>query len=432
MIITEEMQKAIQLIESTNESIYITGKAGTGKTTFLKYIIENLNKRFVVTASTGIAAINAGGVTLHSFFNIPFSVIDPNESVKKKDCRGMEITDNIDVLVIDEISMVRPDIIDYIDKKLQKHRGNDLPFGGMQVVMFGDLYQLPPVVKAEDAKILSNFYRAPYFFYAQVFKRNGFHVVELSHIFRQSDPKFVRILNNIRNYQSTEQDIDDLESTRNCAISRDYNNGYIHLCSLRKDVNEINTQMLGEPTHVFCATTEGDFNTNSMPCDSKLSLRVGARVMTIVNKHGEYYNGSLGNVIDIDWSYIAVKLDNGDIVNVERHKWTEYKYVMEDGKMKQKVKGHCIQFPLTLAWAITIHKSQGLTFDKVVLHIKQIFSSGQLYVGLSRCTSLNGVATDVFIDKKHVLPNAELLRFEKMYKSNNNKFDMESYKLMRK
>ena len=432
MIITEEMKKAIELIESTNESIYITGKAGTGKTTFLKYITDNLAKNFIITASTGIAAINAGGVTLHSLFSIPFSIIDPNEPVKKSDCKGMEVTDNIDVLVIDEISMVRPDTIDYIDKKLQKHRGNDLPFGGIQVIMFGDLYQLPPVVKADDAKIINQFYRAPYFFYAQVFKRNGFHVVELNHVFRQSDTDFVRILNNIRNYQSTEQDMDELEGTRNYNASHNYDNGYIHICSLRKDVIEINNKMLGEPTHVFCASIKDDFNTNSMPCEPKLSLRVGARVMTIANRHGEYYNGSLGYVTNINWNHITVKLDNGNIVDIERYEWVEYKYAMEDGKMKKQVKGRCVQFPLTLAWAITIHKSQGLTFDKVVLHIRQIFSSGQLYVGLSRCTSLKGVVTDVFVDKKHILPNPELLRFEKMYKENGNKFDMESYKLMRK
>lgn len=432
MIITEEMNKALDLIKSTNESIYITGKAGTGKTTFLKYIVNNINKSFVVTASTGVAAINADGMTLHSLLGIPLSALElSRQSTGGLTAQQEYLVQIMEVLVIDEISMVRPDVIDYIDRKLRKIRQQDVAFGGVQLIMFGDLYQLPPVVSAADEKIVMQNYRAPYFFYADVFKRNGFHVVELNHVFRQSDPKFVDILNRIRSYELTEQDIEDLEEIRNHNISKHFDNQYIHICALRKDVHEINTQLLGTPTHTFHAKIEGEFNINSMPCDPKLSLRVGARVMTLINYQDMFYNGSLGVVEAICKDSIQVRFDNGTTVMVPKYRWNAYSYVVTNGKITKEIKGSCTQFPLTLAWAITIHKSQGLTFDNVVLHVSNIFCSGQLYVALSRCTSLEGIASDTFIDKRHVIPNPELLRFEKMYKLNNYQFNKESYKLLR-
>lgn len=431
--LTDEMEQAIKLIETTDSAIYITGKAGTGKTTFLKYIVENIQKRFVITASTGIAAINAGGVTLHSLLNIPFGVLNPNETIKTGfNDEKKELLNAIDVLIIDEISMVRPDVIDYIDRKLQIYRESSLPFGGVQVIMFGDLYQLPPVVTNNEKDILLQLYRGVYFFYAHVFRNHGFQIVELNHIFRQSDTRFIEILNHIRSYQITKEDIEDLEELRDKKQSDRFDNRYIHICSYKKDVKQINEELLGEPTHTFYAQIQNDFNLNSAPCDRKLMLRVGARVMMLINDRFHLYcNGSLGIVEDIDDKVVTVKLDNGCTIGVERCEWTAYEYRMVDGKIKNVAKGSCKQFPITLAWAITIHKSQGLTFDNVVIHTQGVFCPGQIYVALSRCTSLEGIISDSFIDKRHILPDQELLSFERAYKNCNYHFNIDTYKKMK-
>lgn len=432
IIITDEMKKAIELIETTNRCIYITGKAGTGKTTFLKNLVTNCKKKIIITASTGIAAINAGGVTLHSLLNIPFGVLDPYLPVTQ----GLppykyELINSIEVLVIDEISMVRPDTIDYIDKKLRVFRNNREPFGGVQVVMFGDLYQLPPVVPTNEKDILLQFYRGVYFFYANVLRYCGFHIVELNHIFRQTDQKFINILNNIRSYRPTQEDIEELAELRNRKESCNYDGSHIHICAYKRDVQRINEELLGTPSHIYHAVIEKDFNANFAPCDIKLSLRVGARVMMLVNdKFQLYCNGSLGVVEGLSDKVVTVKLDNGCSVAVERYEWSAKEYKMKDGKIISETKGTCKQFPLTLAWAITIHKSQGLTFDNIVIHAKEVFCSGQVYVALSRCTSLQGIVSDVFIDHKHILPDEELVIFEKSYKETNYIYNSETYKIM--
>lgn len=433
MILTDEMKKAVELIETTNKCVYITGKAGTGKTTFLKHLDRLCDKRIVITASTGIAAINAGGVTLHSLLNIPFGVHDPNVTIQQGFVPSKyELIRSIDVLVIDEISMVRPDTIDYIDQKLQLYRGNEEPFGGVQLVMFGDLYQLPPVVTANEKDVLLQFYRGPYFFYAKALRKCGFHIVELNRIFRQSDPRFIEILNNIRSYRVVQDDIDDLSELRNRMESNNYDNKRIHICSYRKDVQRINKELLGEPTHIYDAVLERDFNPSAAPCDMQLALRVGARVMMLINDPFQLYcNGSLGVVTKLSDKAVTVKLDNGCTVAVERHEWSVKEYKVKDGKIISETKGTCKQFPLTLAWAITIHKSQGLTFDSVVIHAKEVFCPGQIYVALSRCTSLQGIVSDVFIDKKHILPDRDLLVFENSYRRTDNVFNEETYKLIK-
>lgn len=432
--LTDEMKQAIRLIETTDTAIYITGKAGTGKTTFLKYIVNNIQKKFVITASTGIAAINAGGVTLHSLLSIPFGVLNPNETIKTGFNENKKaILNAIDVLIIDEISMVRPDVIDYVDRKLRIYRDNELPFGGVQIIMFGDLYQLPPVVTNNEKDILLQLYKGAYFFYAHVFRKSGFKIIELNRIFRQSDLRFIEILNHIRSYTITNEDIEDLEELRDKRLSNEFDNQYIHICSYKKDVQRINEELLGEPTHTFYAQLQNDFNINSAPCDRKLMLRVGARVMMLVNDRFHLYcNGSLGIVESIDDKTVVIKLDNGCTIGVERCEWTSYEYRMVDGKIKSVMKGSCKQFPITLAWAITIHKSQGLTFDKIVIHTQGVFCPGQLYVALSRCTSLQGIISDSFIDKRHILPDMELIEFEQAYKKADYFFDKNTYKLMKR
>lgn len=419
--ITDEMQKALDLIENTNQHVFITGKAGTGKTTFLKYIVKHIEKKFVVSASTGIAAINAGGVTLHSLLHIPLGVIIPGSPIKNMLPRPKYMLVNeLDALIIDEVSMIRPDVLDFVDKRLRQVRGSSEPFGGLQIIMFGDLYQLPPVVKGEDAKILEEFYDGFYFFNAQAFDKTGFNIIELNHIFRQSDSRFIEILNNIRSYKVTEDDVEDLGSLRDKYASDQYDNTSIHICTHRKDVERINNSLLGEPTHTFEAVIKDEFNLGHMPCDEKLNIRVGARVMTLVNnKLLGYYNGSLGVVKDITDYAIRVRFDNGLEALVEKYTWDSCEYALEKGVVVKNVKGTCTQFPLTLAWAITIHKSQGLTFDNIVIHTKGVFCPGQIYVALSRCTSMDGVVSDSFISKRHILPDNDLLAFENAYRQTN-------------
>ena len=432
MTLTNEMNEAFQLIENTTQCLYITGKAGTGKTTLLKYIVENTHKCVMVAASTGIAAINAGGTTLHSLFNIPLSVQDPNATLKGRMLPDkVRMFQKLDTLIIDEISMVRPDTIDFIDRRLRLYRMSEEPFGGVQIVMFGDLYQLPPVVKRDEKDILLMFYRGVYFFYAHVFLESGFKVIELSQVFRQSDSRFVEILNHIRDYRMSARDIEDLDEIRDKRESHNYNNGHIHICTYRKDVQKINSEMLGTPTHTFSASFTDDFPDTSAPCDILLNLRVGARVMMLANDPiGRYCNGSTGEVIGIAEGTVTVKLDDESVVVVTPYTWSAKEYKMVGDKVETIDKGSCTQYPLTLAWAITIHKSQGLTFDKVSIHTNGIFAPGQLYVALSRCRTMEGIISESFIGNKQIIPDRELIAFDRAIKANDYIFNRSTYRSM--
>lgn len=270
-----------------------------------------------------------------------------------------------------------------------------------------------------------------------MFREKGFRIIELTHIFRQSDDKFINILNNIRNYRLTPEDMELLEGVRNKGMSGNFDGKYIHICSLRKDVLNINQSLLGEATHHYKAVLDGDFNENSMPCDDVLNLRVGARVMTLVNdKEHRYYNGSLGFVSELTDNSVFVTLDNGLTVELTTNTWEQVEYktveVTENEKVVKKiervVKGTCVQIPLTLAWAITIHKSQGLTFDNIVIHSKGMFCPGQLYVALSRCTTLEGIVSENFISQRMIFPDYELSAFEKACRAHANIFDRSVYK----
>lgn len=435
MVLTSEMKKAVEIVENTTFPLFITGKAGTGKTTLLKYMMAKVkNKNFAVAASTGVAAVNAGGVTLHSLIGIPLKVIAPDAAPDKVSDAKAEVINAMDVLVIDEASMVRPDILDYIDRKMRYVRQReDEPFGGVQVVMFGDLYQLPPVVRKDEMNILSQFYKGPYFFYAYVFREHGLHVVELTKVFRQKDERFVNLLNDIRQYHVTPQDFVTLGELKNTKVTDNFEGKCIHLCSLRRTADEFNTRMLKTPTYTFSAKYDSDFNPNAAPVPVNLQLRDGARVMTVVNDSNHaYYNGSLGVVEGMSGTEIIVRFDNGTVHNIGTYKWVGHEYVSEGGKLSMKDKGKFEQYPLILAWAVTIHKSQGLTFDNVAIHAKFVFEPGQIYVALSRCRTLEGIATDCYITRRHIIPNNDLIRFEKAYKGNGYVFDRRAYSLFRR
>lgn len=425
MILTEEMQKVMTIVTESNDNVFVTGKAGSGKTTFLKHLIKNNKKNCIVAAPTGVAAINAGGVTLHSLFGIPFGPITPYDRL---DCKFStykhEMLLRLDTLIIDEISMVRPDIIDTIDRKLRWVCESDEPFGGKQVIMFGDLFQLPPVVKEEERKILQEYYDDFYFFNARVWKRVGFHVVELTKIFRQSDEAFINLLNNIRNYNVTSNELDILSELKNNGACQRYDNGNIHICTHRKTVDEINMSMLGTSgIQEYSVMVKDKFPESSMPCDSVLKLRKGARVMALINDATKgYYNGMLGTVVDLDFSTVTVRMDNGNCIKFERHTWSNEQYVLEGDEIKKTEIGSCTQFPLTLAWAITIHKSQGLTFDHIALHVTRAFCPGQIYVALSRCRTLDGIVLNGNITRKMVIPDYALTDFERAYKQSDNWF----------
>lgn len=423
MILTDEMQKVMDLVKNTDDNVFVTGKAGSGKTTFLKYLIANCGKNCIVTAPTGVAAINAGGVTLHSMFGIPFGPITPYDKLENRFSEyKTELLLRLRLLIIDEISMVRPDILDTIDRKLRWVCECDEPFGGVQVIMFGDLFQLPPVIKKQDREILSNYYDDFFFFNAQVFKRTGFHVVELTTIFRQTEPEFINVLNHIRDYRVTSEELDVLSELKDRKASNNYDGEYIHICTHRVDVEKINTEKLGnQDIHTYDVNMQGDFPESSVPCDLHLKLRIGARIMALVNDPMKgYYNGMLGVVTALENDYIKARMDNGSFIKFERYTWSNMRYALKDNEIVKEEIGSCTQFPLTLAWAITIHKSQGLTFDKIVLHVSRTFCPGQLYVALSRCRTLDGIVSDAYITKQMVIPEYALIDFERAYKSEGN------------
>lgn len=430
MILTEEMSRAFSIIENTTDNLFITGKAGTGKTTFLKYIVEHTHKNIIVAASTGIAAINAGGVTLHRLFNIPLELSGPLTPIKGRLYHDKkQLFESLDTLIIDEVSMVRPDVLDFVDRRLRLYRMNQLPFGGVQVIFFGDLFQLPPVIKKAEKVVLSQWYKGNYFFHARCLRECGFQIIELSQVFRQHDQRFVNILNRIREYQLLPMDIADLSALRDNKGSKTYDSNAIHICSLRRDAEKINNDMIGKCTHVFDASFSGQFNPKNAPCDQRLKLREGARVMTLVNDADQgFYNGSMGTVTWIAPDKVGVLLDTGTEVEVTEHTWTDHEYIVQGGHVISRNIGSCSQIPLALGWAITIHKSQGLTFDNIIVHCPYAFAPGMLYVALSRCTSMEGIITDFFISKRSIIVDKELEAFNTATKNSGNYYNLDVYR----
>lgn len=401
----EMFTMAFRFVTETSEHIFLTGKAGTGKTTLLKYIRENCTKRIVVAAPTGVAAINAGGVTLHSLFQLPFHPFLPTRQAAQEllgklrlPRNKQEILRKMELLVIDEVSMVRADVLDAIDTILKSVRRNhNEPFGGVQLLFIGDLHQLPPVAQHQEWNILKEYYSSPFFFDSQVIKSQMPLLIELTKIYRQKEQTFVKLLNKVRNNEMDQDDYDQLHERFIPGFNPELDEKYITLTSHNKQADEINQNELHkiiDAAYSFDAEIEGEFNDNAFPADRKLVLKVGAQVMFLKNDGPEkrYYNGKIGTVVSLDDDNIVVDCDGFEI-NVGKETWENTRYTVEkdSGKLDEEVLGTFTQYALRLAWAITIHKSQGLTFDKVMIDAGSAFSSGQVYVALSRCTSLDGI-----------------------------------------
>ena len=406
---------AWDFVEHTGRSIFLTGKAGTGKTTFLKTVIEQSKKRSIVVAPTGVAAINAGGVTIHSFFQLPFSPFVPNARIKSKFDFGKEkrrIIASLDLLIIDEISMVRSDLLDAIDSVLRRFRDRYKPFGGVQLLMIGDLQQLTPVVTPEDEAMLKPYYDTPYFFGSKALQQIEYVTIQLEKVYRQEDDTFIRILNHIREAHPTADDITLLNKRCVPGFTPKAGEGYIRLTThnhLADSYNERELLKLPGGNYTFEAKIEGNFPDYSYPTSDRLTLKQGAQVMFVKNDPtGEhrYFNGRIGEIVEISQSRVCVLCPgDSEVIEVEPLTWENAQYQLnpETREIETKVQGKFHQLPLRLAWAITIHKSQGLTFDHAIIDANLSFAPGQVYVALSRCRSLDGMVLSAPIEARAII-----------------------------
>lgn len=428
-----EFQNALRLIQYTRQSVFLTGKAGTGKSTFLKHVCKVTKKKYVVLAPTGIAAINAGGSTLHSFFKLPFHPLlpdDPNFQGKKlhdtlkysSDHR--KLIQNIELVIIDEISMVRADIIDFIDKVLRIYSRNMRePFGGKQVLLVGDIFQLEPVVKTDEREIISRFYPNPYFFSARVFQEMELVAIELTKVYRQTDKVFVGVLDRIRTNTAGSADLQLLNTRCNAPIHKGENDMYITLATRRDTVDHINEQKLAElPGKAVKLQGEihGEFPENSLPTLMELIVKPGAQVIFIKNdQEKRWVNGTIGTISGLsDDGIMYVVTEDGKEFDVHKESWSNvrYRYNETEKKIEEEELGTFIQYPIRLAWAITVHKSQGLTFSRAIIDFSGgVFAGGQTYVALSRCTSLEGIQLKREITRADIFVRPEIVSFSHQF-----------------
>ncbi len=417
--ISPEANYVLQFINQTNRSIFLTGKAGTGKTTLLREIIQTTHKNCVVVAPTGIAALNAGGVTIHSMFQLPFGAFIPDAINQPQFLDGQKfespatlrrnfrmsaakkaVIQNMELLIIDEVSMLRADMMDAIDFMLQNTRKKKIPYGGVQLLFIGDLLQLPPVIRDDEWRVLKNYYKGKFFFHSHVIQQNPPLYIELSKIFRQSDERFISVLNNLRNNTITQNDVTVLNQYVNPNFDLKANKGFITLTTHNNKADTINQQNLDDlkgKSYFYKADVIGDFPDKIYPLEEKLELKLGAQIMFIKNDPSfdkNYFNGKMGTIKSLSDKEILVYFsEENKTIEVEKHEWTNIKYVVDPNtkEVEEENLGTFTHYPIKLAWAITVHKSQGLTFDKAALDVSQVFLPGQAYVALSRLRSLEGL-----------------------------------------
>jgi len=415
------MQLANDYLESTNTVVFLTGKAGTGKTTFLQNLRQKSVKKLAVVAPTGVAAINAGGMTIHSFFQLPFGPIlpggtdrpDVHYSAEKK-----ELLASLELLIIDEISMVRPDVLDQIDLILRNVKDSSHPFGGVQLLLIGDLSQLSPIIRDEEWMILRPYYATPYFFSSQVLQKAPYVRIELDHVYRQKEQVFVDILNEVRNQNISAESLDLLNARHITDFRPGPEDPYITLTTHNNIAQRINVEFisaLNGKEYEFKATIRGDFPKDAYPTETELKLKVGAQVMFVKNDGSAeklFYNGKIGVVTNIAGNTVFVQCGkDAKEIAVEALEWTNVKYQLDEEAISETNAGSFAQIPLKLAWAITIHKSQGLTFDKAIIDVSESFAHGQAYVALSRCRSLSGMVLRNPIAAHNIISDPAVTRF---------------------
>lgn len=431
-----EFKYASEFVKQTNKLVYLTGKAGTGKTTFLKYLRETTNKSTVILAPTGVAAVNAGGQTIHSFFQIKPSIYSPNDKrlrVRPEEDdddkstiydhfkyfkERLELIRGLELMIIDEISMVRCDLLDVVDILLRTFRKRKTePFGGVQVVLIGDTFQLPPIAKFDEWCVLEKFYNSPFFFSSKVIENNKPVYIELKKIYRQKEQEFIDLLDRIRISQISDHLLGILNAKYNPTFSPNESENYITLATHNDTVNNINLIKLNQlkaEIKLFNATVEGEFPKKIMPTDEQLKVKEGAQIIFIKNdKAKRYFNGKIAKINSIDEDIIVVELSEGETITVEREEWSNIKFSWneKEKRIEEEIIGTFVQFPIKLAWAITVHKSQGLTFEKVIADLGGAFAPGQVYVALSRCTSFSGLVLKSRIERSSIRTDQEVLAF---------------------